>query len=141
MPKSLRWSCAILALACSVVGVGCETTNSPQRIAWAPVQIADASTVAGKWEGILRSRPPMKRNDLVTIVIAPDGKFRFVTVRTVGVMSGEGTFTVTNGKLAASSDRGTIEASLFESGGQRMLKAEARAADGVEYNAEMTQVK
>jgi len=101
----------------------------------------DLSNVAGKWEGIMRRVPPAKRHDMVSMIISPDGKFRFVSVRTIGVMSGEGSFALTNGKLTASSERGTIEATLFEAEGQRMLKAEGKASDRMEYNAEVTQVK
>jgi len=141
MQISVRWFFALLALGWSVASVGCETVEQHRRPAWSPVSITEISSVAGKWEGILRRLPPTKRNDLVTIVIAPDGKFHFVSVRTIGVMSGEGNFDLTNGKLTASSERGTIEATLFEAEGQRMLKAVGKAADGMEYNAEMTQAK
>jgi len=141
MQIPFRFPVALLVLGWSVVSVGCESTAPPRQIPWVPVQITDLSDVTGKWEGIMRRVPPAKRHDMVSMIIAPDGKFRFVSVRTIGVMSGEGSFALTNGKLTASSERGTIEATLFEAEGQRMLKAEGKASDGMEYNAEMTQTK
>jgi hypothetical protein len=141
MQIPFRWSLIFLAVTWLALNAGCETTEPRQELAWAPVPIADLPSVAGTWEGIMRRVPHQKRNDLVTIVIAPDGQFKFTSVRTIGVMSGEGQFALTNGKLTFSSERGTIDATLLEAKGQRMLKAAARASDGTEYNSELTQVR
>ena len=52
-----------------------------------------------------------------------------------------GEFALNDGKLISKSERGTVEASLYEAGGQRLLKAKGRAADGTEYTAEVKPAK
>ena len=75
------------------------------------------------------------------MTIDPTGKFHFTSVRTIGVFSGDGEFSVNEGKLKASSERGSIEAALYEAGAQRMLKAKGRAADGTDYTADVRPAK
>jgi hypothetical protein len=43
--------------------------------------------------------------------------------------------------LLSKSERGTVEAVLYEGGSQQMLKAKGRAADGTEYTAEVKPAK
>jgi len=89
----------------------------------------------------MRRTPPDRRDDWVTVNIASDGRYQFTSLRTIGVFSGHGEFVLNEGKLKASSERGTIEATLYEAGAQRMLKAKARTIDGMEYAAEVKPVK
>ena len=121
--------------------VGCESTNTRQETPWTLVSVSDVSTVAGKWEGLLRRMPPTKQDDWVTLVIQPDGRYEFVSVRTIGAMSGQGEFTTSDGKLTTSSERGSIEAALYETGGHRMLRTKARGADGTQYFSDLKQAK
>jgi len=140
MHRSVPLSLSFLVLALLSATTGCETAPRPE-LAWKPVAITDPSQVAGKWEGILRREPPTKAaNDLVTILILHDGRFRFLSVRTIGVLSGEGTFSVVDSGLSFSSDRGSIDMTLFEADNQRMLKTKARSHDGFEYASDLTQV-
>jgi hypothetical protein len=141
MQISFRCSLAVLALFCLATSHGCETMEPTQQPRWVPVQITDLSNVAGKWEGLMRRIPPDRRDDWVTVTIGPDGKYHFASIRTIGVFSGDGEFSVNEGKLTASSERGTIEAALYEAGGQRMLKAKGRTADGTDYTAEVKPAK
>jgi hypothetical protein len=124
------------------MGYGCEKnmerSTHPQ---WVQVPIADLSSVAGKWDGLIRVVPHQRRDDWVTVTIASDGRYEFSSLRTIGVFSGGGQFALDEGKLLSKSERGTVEAVLYEAGGQRMLKAKGRAADGTEYTAEVKPVK
>jgi hypothetical protein len=124
------------------MGYGCEKnmerSSQPQ---WVQVPIADLSSVAGKWDGLIRAVPHQRRDDWVTVTIASDGRYEFSSLRTIGVFSGGGQFALDEGKLLSKSERGTVEAVLYEAGGQRMLKAKGRAADGTEYTAEVKPVK
>ncbi|HTL60850.1 MAG TPA: hypothetical protein VL261_04315 [Nitrospira sp.] len=138
---SLRWPMAFLALFCLAMNPGCETTDRSKPPQWVQLPITDVSEVAGKWDGLMRRIPPDRRDDWVTVVIGSDGRYEFSSLRTIGVFSGHGQFAVNEGKLKATSERGTIEATLYEAGAQRMLKAKARTADGMEYAAEVKPVK
>jgi len=141
MRISAQWSVTFL-LICLVLGYGCEKSmersSQPQ---WVQVPIADLSSVAGKWDGLMRRMPPSRRDDWVTVAIASDGRYEFSSLRTIGVFSGGGHFALNEGKLLSKSERGTVEAVLYEAGAQRMLKAKGRAADGSEYTAEVKPVK
>jgi hypothetical protein len=77
----------------------------------------------------------------VTVTIAPDGKYEFTNLRTIGVFTGQGEFSVQEGKLQSRSDRGSVEALLYQYGTQRMIRAKGRAADGTEYTAEVKPTK
>ncbi|MDF2757058.1 MAG: hypothetical protein K0S94_2653 [Nitrospira sp.] len=141
MRISVQWSVTSL-LICLVMGYGCEKnmerSSQPQ---WVQVPIADLSSVAGKWDGLIRVVPHQRRDDWVTVTIASDGRYEFSSLRTIGVFSGGGQFALDEGKLLSKSERGTVEAVLYKAGGQRMLKAKGRAADGTEYTAEVKPVK
>jgi hypothetical protein len=124
------------------MGYGCEKnmerSSQPQ---WVQVPIADLSSVAGKWDGLIRVVPHQRRDDWVTVTIASDGRYEFSSLRTIGVFSGGGHFALDEGKLLSKSERGTVEAVLYEAGVLRMLKAKGRAADGTEYTAEVKPAK
>jgi len=141
MRISVQWSVTSL-LICLVMGYGCEKnmerSTHPQ---WVQVPIADLSSVAGKWDGLIRVVPHQRRDDWVTVTIASDGRYEFSSLRTIGVFSGGGQFALDEGKLLSKSERGTVEAVLYEAGVLRMLKAKGRAADGTEYIAEVKPVK
>lgn len=141
MQISFRWSIAVLALFCLAMSNGCETIERTEQAQWVSVPVTDVSTVAGRWEGVMRRMPPERRDDWVTVNIASDGRYQFTSLRTIGVFSGHGEFAVNEGKLRSHSERGTIEAELYEAGPQRMLKAKGRAADGTEYTAEVKPAK
>jgi len=138
MHIALRLSLCFLSLAWLATGIGCETTGQRQQLEWKPVQITDPSQVAGKWDGLLQRFPPSRRTDLVSIVIAPDGRFHFSSVRTIGVLSGEGNLTVTDGHLTATNERGSLEMTLHEADNQRMLKTTGESSDGTRFVVDLT---
>jgi hypothetical protein len=136
------WSLVLAGLLCAVISHGCETTDRPQPVPqWVQVPITDPSDVAGKWDGLMRRIPPDRRDDWVTVSIAPDGRYEFSSLRTIGIFTGHGDFALHDGKLLSKSERGTVEAVLYRAGDQRMLKAKGRAADGTEYTAEVKPAK
>ena len=140
MHSCLRRSIVLPILLCALLN-GCHTEERPQAPQWMQVPIADLSDVAGKWDGLIRVVPHQRRDDWVTVMIAPDGKFEFSSLRTIGVFTGRGEFALNDGKLFSKSERGTIEAALYQYGNQRLLKAKGRAADGAEYTAEVKPAK
>ena len=78
----------------------------------------------------------------MTLTIRDDGGYDFVSVRTIGIFHGKGTFTLIDGKLRTETEQGWINATLYEEGARRMLKVEgATTADGVQYSAELTPTK
>ena len=135
-----QWSLTLFII-CLAISYGCETIERTDGPQWVRVSIVDLATVAGKWDGLMRRIPPSRRDDWVTVTIAPDGRYEFSSLRTIGVFSGGGQFALNEGKLLSTSERGTVEAVLYEAGAQRLLKAKGRAADGTEYTAEVKPVK
>lgn len=138
---SLRWSMALLALFCLAMSSACETTDRSESPQWVQFPINDVSEVAGKWDGLMRRIPPDRRDDWVTVAIGSDGKYEFSSLRTIGVFSGHGEFALNEGRLVSKSERGTVEAILYQDGTHRMLKAKGRASDGMEYTAEVKPAK
>lgn len=136
-----RWLLMPLALIGLVTIHGCQSTAPSAQPQWVQTPIVDVADVAGKWDGLMRRIPPDRRDDWVTVAIAPDGRYEFSSLRTIGIFTGHGEFTVNDGKLLSKSERGTVEAALYQSAGQRMLKAKGRAADGTEYTAEVKPAK
>jgi hypothetical protein len=128
-------------LVCTVLSHGCQTAERSEAPQWVQVPIGDVSEVAGKWDGLIRVVPHQRRDDWITVAIGPDGWYEFTSLRTIGVFTGQGTFSLNDGKLISKSERGTIEAVLYQSGAQRTLKAKGRATDGTEYTAEVKPAK
>ena len=141
MRTNCQWLLMPLALVGLVMSHGCQTTEPSAQPQWAQTPIGDVADVAGKWDGLMRRIPPDRRDDWVTVTIAPDGRYEFSSLRTIGIFTGHGEFSVNDGKLLSKSERGTVEAVLYQAAGQRMLKAKGRAADGTEYTAEVKPAK
>ena len=136
-----RWLMTCLALVCLAMSPACETTDRSEPEQWVQFPITDVSEVAGKWDGLMRRIPPDRRDDWVTVAIAPDGKYEFSSLRTIGVFTGHGEFVLNEGRLVSKSERGTVETVLYQAGTHRMLKAKGLAADGTEYTAEVKPAK
>ena len=135
-----QWSLTVLMI-CLSFSYGCQKTEHSEQPQWVQVPIADLSIVEGKWDGLMRAVPHQRRDDWLTVTIGSNGRYQFSSLRTIGVFSGHGEFSVNEGKLQSRSERGTVEAVLYEAGSQRMLKAKGRAADGTEYTAEVKPAK
>jgi len=75
------------------------------------------------------------------VTIREDGVYHFESVRTIGIMQGQGTFTIADGKLRAETERGWGLVTLYEEGGRRMLKVEGATKDGMRYSADLDPAK
>jgi hypothetical protein len=130
----------IVMAAIVSVTFACSTGERPGTSPLEPISITDVGSVAGTWEGLLEEVPPSRRDDWVRLRIQQDGTYHFEAVRTIGVFSGNGKFDVENGKLIASTDKGTIHLQLYRHFGKddRILKGEGRSADGMTYRGELT---
>ena len=121
--------------------IGCAPVEPLPPPPSTPVSVSAFKSAAGKWAGILKATPRLKRDDWVTLMIHDDGSYDFVSVRTIGIFQGQGTFTLIDGKLKADTERGSIIATLYEEGEQRMLKVEWATKDGVQYSADLAPTK
>jgi len=130
------------ALVGGVTGfAGCAPIEPLQPPPSTQVFVSAFKSAAGKWAGILKATPRAKGDDWLTLTIRDDGAYDFVSVRTIGIFRGQGTFTLIDGKLKAETDQGWINATLYEEGGQRMLKVEGAAKDGTQYSADLAPAK
>lgn len=71
------------------------------------------------------------------VMIYNDGSYQFKSVRTIGILQGQGRFTLAGGKLKVENEHGQIVATLYEEGGRRMLKLEGATKDGTQYSADL----
>ena len=93
--------------------------------------------VAGMWAGILKATPRLRQDDWLMVMIYNDGSYQFKSVRTIGIMQGQGRFTLADGKLKVENEHGRIVGTLYEEGGRRMLKLEGATKDGTQYSADL----
>lgn len=130
----------IVMVAIGSITFACSTGERPGTSSLEPISITDVSSVAGMWEGLLEEVPPSRRDDWVRLRIQQDGTYHFQAVRTIGIFSGNGKFTVENGTLIANTDKGTIHLQLYHHPGKddRVLKGEGRSANGMTYRGELT---
>jgi hypothetical protein len=139
MPRDVKLLCGMVLVAGFILScAGRDSSKEP----WVYSPITEMTQVAGMWEGLLAKVPSSSRQeDWVKLMIRPDGAYAFESYRTIGVFRGRGQFSLKDGKLAATSERGTISGSLYRSSGSQMLKAEGMANDGIHYRAELTPKK
>ncbi len=141
MKEWFRTLCLGMGIVSYVGSTGCASITPTPPLPSTPVSISTFESVAGKWAGILKRRPPSRKDDWVTVTIHRDGAYHFESVRTIGLMQGEGTFALTDGTLRVETGRGWIMATLYEEEGRRMLSVMAEATDGVKYSADLTPTK
>ena len=141
MKEWLRALCFGLLVGGVTGFIGCAPVEPLPPSPSTPVSILAFRSAAGKWAGILKSTPRVRGDDWVTLTIRADGSYEFMSVRTIGIFQGQGTFTLIDGKLKAESERGWAIATLYEEGGRRMLKVESATKDGTQYSAELTPAK
>jgi hypothetical protein len=136
-------SLTIFGATVLVVGfiLACTGQDESKHEPWVYSPITDMTQVAGTWEGLLIRSPRSRQDDWVKLIIRPDGTYAFESYRTIGVLHGRGQFSLKDGRLAAISQRGSISGSLYLLDASRMLKTEGTAADGVQYQAELTPKK
>lgn len=130
---------AVLVLV--VLVLGCQASGTTQQRQWDALPIESFASVKGMWAGILVSKPKARQDDWVRLAIGDDGRYVFESYRTIGVFEGHGQFSVTEGKLTVTTDRGSATGSLFASDGARMLRFLGVMKDGAEYTAELEPAK
>jgi hypothetical protein len=123
----------------------CTAVERAPALPLEQVPVTDFNSVAGNWEGVMVRSPQVRsrNDDWVQLHIKEDGTFHFEAYRTIGALSRAGQFTMDQGKLLASSEKGAISARLYRHAGQRdrLLKVEGTTADGVTYNGELTSAR
>ena len=100
--------------------------------------ITDFKSVAGNWEGLLKGLS--HRDDWVQVTIGEDGSYEFASYRTMGVFSGSGNLTLTDGRLTGSGKRGTTTWTLYTAGDERRLKVNA-VDENRDVSAELSPAK
>jgi hypothetical protein len=137
MKKFIRAAHGLMLLG---VIVACSPVEHPPSAPLERVPIMDVSSVAGDWEGILVQNPASRHDDWIRVRIEEDGTYRYEVLRTIGVFSGQGRFSVEDGALSAKSEKGTINVQLYRHSGKddRILKNKAQSSDGITYLAELT---
>lgn len=121
--------------------VGCQSTAVEPKRHWSAQSIESFGSVAGKWTGMMVRTPRSRGEDLVHVTISEDGRYEFASYRTIGVFGGRGQFTLADGKLTVTTERGTATGSLLTSDGARTLRIFAVMKDGTEYAADLEPAK
>jgi hypothetical protein len=121
--------------------VACSSTDMKETRQWQPATITDFKSVAGKWEGLLVRDPRTPNDDWVTFIIGDTGAYEFVSPRLIGVFSGKGQLSVSDGKLVAKSEKGgqmTLQLYTDAGGsGERILRTNAKDGQGFTYTADL----
>lgn len=120
--------------------VGCTAVEHTPPPPLERIAVSDFDSVAGDWEGLMVQTPPSRYDNWVHLKIQPDGTFHFEAYRTIGVFSRTGVFTLEDGTLLATSEKGNITARLYRHAGKndRIVKAEGTSGDGITYRAQLT---
>ncbi|GKS59319.1 hypothetical protein YTPLAS18_28460 [Nitrospira sp.] len=126
---------ALLALSWLVPG--CQTPSAAPEVRWTAVPVESFEPIAGRWAGLMVREPRSRQDDWVRVSIADDGRYEFVSYRSIGMFSGKGQFTLAQGQLRASGDRGSVTGGLMTSDGRQMLRFIGVMNDGVQYKAEV----
>lgn len=138
MGETMRAATILVSLTLVVLVVqGCQSLGPAAMQPWNPQSIESFDSVAGKWGGLMVSHPKSRKDDWVRVTIADDGRYEFASYRTIGVLSGRGQFTLAEGQLTVTTERGSATGSLLVSDGSRMLRIIATMRDGTQYTAEL----
>lgn len=139
-PKSRQHRTTVVLL-CSVLiaslGLGCQATGPVPKRQWNAQPIESFASITGKWAGIMVRTPKSREEDWVRVTIGNDGRYDFTSYRTIGVFSGHGQFSLEEGKLTVTTERGTATGSLWIADDSRMLRMRGVMKDGTEYTAEL----
>lgn len=138
MSRTLRMVALLICLPLlTLAAPGCQSVGHAPAQQWSPEPIDSFDLVAGKWAGLLVRAPKVRKDDWIRLSIDNDGRYEFSSYRTIGVFSGQGHFTLDDGKLTVTTERGTATGSLFVSNGSRMMRFIGIMEDGVQYAAEL----
>jgi hypothetical protein len=137
MKKWLRAACFGMMVGVLGLAFGCASVEPVPPPPSTSVSVSAFSGVAGMWAGILKATPRLRQDDWLMVMIYNDGSYQFKSVRTIGIMQGQGRFTLADGKLKVENEHGGIVGTLYEEGGRRMLRLEGATKDGTQYSADL----
>ena len=129
---------SLMYLASVLLGYAASPSRPPlSSLQMTP--ITDFKSVAGEWEGLLKGLS--HRDDFVQVTIDEDGSYEFASYRTMGVFSGSGKLTLSDGRLTATGKRGaTMTWTLYTAGDERRLKVNA-VDENRDVSAELSPAK
>jgi len=128
----------LLPLAFAILGA-CAAQTPSEAPHWSVTPIDDFKTVAGKWEGVIITQPRSRDEQWVRVSIGEDGSYEFASYRQIGVFHGQGTFTLKDGRVSTTTERGTATCTLYSANGdRRLLRAHGVNKQGVKYSADLT---
>jgi hypothetical protein len=137
MKKWLRAACFGMMVGVLGVAFGCASVEPVPPPPSTPVSVSAFTGVEGMWAGIMKATPRLRQDDWLMVMIYNDGSYLFKSVRTIGIMQGQGRFTLADGKLKVENQHGGIVGTLYEEGGRRMLRLEGATKDGTQYSADL----
>lgn len=124
------------------VAMGACTTAPSTSSAVSPVAITDFKMVAGRWQGLVTGLASRRdEGDTVQLTIGNDGTYDFGVYRTIGALTGKGTFTLQDGKLRMQGERGQAVYTLYEGNGRQYLRSEGELSSGMPLSAEFRRVR
>ena len=102
------------------------------------VPIQDVNSVAGRWSGILYGRPGGARGqDWIELTIQKDGTYTLSSARTIGVFTGSGTVSLSDGRLTAEGEKARVAFTLHQRDSRRFLRAEGTTEHGNTLRADL----
>ena len=129
-------------LTCSTILIvmttlsGCVGARHSTHSGGAMIPITDVGSVAGTWTGVVSRVTGSEEGDWVEMTMNEDGTFRAFSARQIGALLGDGTLTITNGRIEAVGPHGTALLTLYDHQG-RALVMDFRDRSGVRYSAEL----
>jgi len=127
---------AVLILGMLVLGACASSGPPPAPLN--PVAITDYKMIAGKWSGhVVGLAGPRDDGDWVDLVIRDNGTYEYGIARTIGVMAGKGTFTMQDGKVTMTGERGQASFALLEGGGTRVLRGSGMLHTGTALRGDL----
>jgi hypothetical protein len=138
MSRTIRMVALLICVPLlTLMAHGCQSVGHAPKQQWSQEPIHSFGSVAGKWAGLLVRAPKVRKDDWIRLSIDHDGRYEFATYRTIGVFSGRGYFTLADGKLTVTTERGTATGSLLVSDGLQMMRFIGIMEDGTQYTAEL----
>jgi hypothetical protein len=124
-------------LAVVVIAIPADLYGASQSRPTA-VPIQDVNSVAGRWSGILYGRPGGARGqDWIELTIQKDGTYTLSSARTIGVDTGNGTVSLSDGRLTAEGEKARVTFTLYQRDSRRFLRAEGTTEHGNTLRADL----
>lgn len=125
---TLGWLAAIF--------LGCGASHSHPGSTIVPISSFDK--VAGKWEGLSKHVPDMKKHAWVVLNVEDNGTFTFVSNEGKKILLGAGTLTPIKGHLFGKTYKGSGTFTFHNRSGKEILVVDVALNDGNHYYLELT---